>query len=173
MFVSALFGLGFGAYFQYFAVLLERRAILAAPVFATYGISIILTRLLFGRYLDRIGLARVLLAAALTMVIGLLLAAVGHSLPLLIASAALIAAGGGLFHPMLIAYHVTELPERPGWAVACFYFGFDAGLGLGAWVLGVVLDLAGLSALYIVAALFTLATIAFIPVLAKSNRVNG
>ncbi|MEZ4663411.1 MAG: MFS transporter [Caldilineaceae bacterium] len=71
MFVSALFGVGFGAYFQFFAILLERRDIAAAPVFAAYGISIIVTRLLLGRYLDRIGLARVLIAAAVTMAIGL------------------------------------------------------------------------------------------------------
>lgn len=170
MFVSALFGVGFGAYFQFFAVLLERRDVVAAPVFATYGISIILTRLLLGRYLDRIGLARVLMAAALTMAVGLLIAAVGYSLPVLMVAAALIAAGGGFFHPMLIAHHVTLLPTRPGWAVACFYFGFDAGLGIGAWLLGAVLDLSGLTALYVAATLMTLATIFFIPTLARQQR---
>ena len=172
MFVSALFGVGFGAYFQFFAILLERRDIVAAPVFAAYGISIILTRLLLGRYLDRIGLARVLIGAAITMAIGLLMAAVGNSLWMLIAAAALIAAGGGFFHPMLIAHHVTLLPARPGWAVACFYFGFDAGLGIGAWILGAVLDLSGLTALYVVATVLTLATIAFIPTLVRQQEIG-
>ncbi|MEZ4706561.1 MAG: MFS transporter [Caldilineaceae bacterium] len=174
MFVSALFGVGFGAYFQFFAILLERRNIAAAPVFAAYGISIIVTRLLLGRYLDRIGLARVLIAAAVTMSIGLLMAAVGYSLPMLILAAALIAAGGGFFHPMLIAHHVMLLPARPGWAVACFYFGFDAGIGIGAWVLGAVLDLSGLTALYVAATLLTLATIVFVPALVRQqSMVNG
>jgi MFS family permease len=169
MFVSALFGAGFGAYFQYFAVLLERREIPSAAVFATYGISIIVTRLLFGRYLDQIGFGRVLAIAALTMTAGLAIAAYGYSLPMLIVAAALIAAGGGFFHPMLIAHHVTLLPQRSGWAVACFYFGFDLGIGGGAWLLGLALDLGGLEALYLTAALLTLATLVFIPALARQR----
>lgn len=169
MFVSALFGAGFGAYFQYFAVLLERREIPSAAVFASYGISIIVTRLLFGRYLDRIGFGRVLMIAALIMTVGLVMAAYGYSLPMLIAAAALIAAGGGFFHPMLIAHHVTLLPHRSGWAVACFYFGFDLGIGGGAWLLGLALDLGGLEALYLTAALLTLATLFFIPALARQR----
>lgn len=171
MFVSALFGAGFGAYFQYFAVLLERRSIPAPAVFAAYGISIIVTRLLFGRYLDRIGFGRVLGLAALIMTVGLVIAAYGYSLPSLIVAAALIAAGGGFFHPMLIAHHVTLLPQRAGWAVACFYFGFDLGIGGGAWLLGAALDWGGLVALYWTAALLTLATLCFIPALARQRRV--
>jgi predicted MFS family arabinose efflux permease len=167
MLVAALFGVGFGAYFQYFAVLLERRAILAAPVYAAYGISIIATRLLLGRYLDRIGLGRVLTMAALVMAIGLFVAAFGTSVMLLVGAAALIAIGGGFFHPMLIAHHVTLLPDRPGWAVACFYFGFDAGIGIGAWLLGVILDWSGLTALYLAASLLTLLTLLFIPTMIR------
>lgn len=169
MFVSTLFGVGFGAYFQYFELLLERREIQSAAVFATYGISIIVTRLLFGSYLDRIGFGRVLAIAALIMTIGLVIAAYGYSLPMLIVAAALIAAGGGFFHPMLIAHHVTLLPQRSGWAVACFYFGFDLGIGGGAWLLGAALDLGGLEALYLTAALLTLATLLFIPALARQR----
>ena len=163
MLVAAIFGIGFGAYFQYFAILLERREIAAFPVYAAYGLSIIGTRLLLGRYLDRMGLGRVLTIAALMMATGLSVAAFGTSVQLLVLAAALIAIGGGFFHPMLIAHHVNLLPNRPGWAVACFYFGFDAGIGIGAWVLGVVLDLSGLTMLYIVASLLTLLTLIFVP----------
>ena len=169
MFVSALFGAGFGAYFQYFAVLLERRDLAAAPVYAAYGLGIIAIRVLVGRYLDRIGVARVLLISALLMALGLLVAAVGMTLPMVIVAAVLLAAGGGFFHPMLIAHHVTLLPERPGWAVACFYLGFDVGIGVGAWVLGVVLDWSGLTALFVVAAGMTLATIVFLPAMVRQQ----
>lgn len=170
--VAALFGAGFGAYFQFFAVLLERRNIAAAAVYAAYGLSIIATRLLFGRYLDRIGFGRVLAIAAVTMAVGLSLAAVGTTLPLLVLAAALIAAGGGFFHPMLIAHHVTMLPDRPGWAVACFYFGFDLGIGVGAWILGAALDLGGLAALFFTATILTLATLPLIPTLVR-QRASG
>jgi len=170
--VAALFGAGFGAYFQFFAVLLDRRQLPAAAVYAAYGLSIIVTRLLFGRYLDRIGFGRVLAIAAVTMAVGLSMAAVGMSLPWLILAAALIAAGGGFFHPMLIAHHVTMMPGRPGWAVACFYFGFDLGIGVGAWILGAALDLGGLAALFFTATILTLATLPFIPTLVRQRR-NG
>ncbi|MEZ4614454.1 MAG: MFS transporter [Caldilineaceae bacterium] len=169
---AALFGAGFGAYFQFFAVLLERRAIVAAPIYATYGVSIILTRLLFGRFLDRIGFGRVLGIAAFLMAVGLAVAASGyHALPLVIA-AALIATGGGFFHPMLIAHHVTMLPGRPGWAVACFYFGFDLGIGVGAWILGAILAQWGLAALFYAAALLTLLTIPLIPALVRQRTAS-
>lgn len=167
--VTALFGIGFGAYFQFFSVLLERREIPAAGVYAAYGLSIIATRLLFGRYLDRIGFGRILVAAAITMATGLGMAALGCSLPMMIISAALIATAAGFFHPALIAHHVTMLPGRPGWAVACFYFGFDFGIGIGAWVLGAVLDFGGLTSLFFTAAVFTLATLLLIPMLAKQH----
>jgi len=167
--VAALFGAGFGAYFQFFALLLERRAIAAAPIYATYGISIIVTRLLFGRYLDRIGFSRVLVIAALLMAVGLAVAAIGYTLPLLILAAALIATGGGFFHPMLIAHHIALLPGRPGWAVACFYFGFDLGIGVGAWILGAFLDGWGVAALFYAAAMLTLATLPLVPQLARQR----
>lgn len=169
MAMAALFGVGFGAYFQFFAVLLERRAIGAAPIYAAYGLSIIGTRLLFGRYLDRIGFGRVLLIAALLMVAGLVVAAVGETSVVLIVAAGLIAAGGGFFHPMLIAYHVTMLPGRPGWAVACFYFSFDLGIGVGAWILGAILNSWGIGALFYGAALFTVLTIPCIPALVRQR----
>jgi predicted MFS family arabinose efflux permease len=53
--------------------------------------------------------------------------------------------------------------------VACFYFGFDLGIGGGAWLLGAALDLGGLEALYLTAALLTLATLLFIPALARQR----
>ena len=170
MIMAALFGIGFGAYFQFFAVLLERRAISAAPIYATYGVTIIVTRLLFGRYLDRIGFARVIALGALLMALGLAVAAIGDSTPLIMVAAALTATGGGFFHPMLIAHHVTMLPGRPGWAVACFYFGFDVGIGVGAWVLGIVLGLWGLAALFWTAAGFTLATMLLLPLMSRQQR---
>ena len=49
--------------------------------------------------------------------------------------------------------------------------GFDLGIGGGAWILGAALDLSGLTALYLTAAVLTLATLCLIPALAKQRRV--
>jgi predicted MFS family arabinose efflux permease len=111
----------------------------------------------------------VLIVAAILMATGLSIAAYGASTLSLVLAAALLAVGGGFFHPMLIAHHVSLLPDRPGWAVACFYFGFDAGIGIGAWLLGLILDISGLTALFLTAALLTLMTLLFVPAMAQRN----
>lgn len=168
MVCAALFGAGFGAYFQFFSLLAERRAIQPAGLlFVTYGLAIIATRLTMARRLDQLGFARVMTASAAIMAAGLALAAVSATLVPMMIAAALIASSGGLFHPMLIAHHVTLLPGASGRAVACFYFGFDAGIGVGAWVLGTVLDAGGFTPMYLVAALFVLATLPLVPRLAR------
>jgi predicted MFS family arabinose efflux permease len=70
---------------------------------------------------------------------------------------------------MLIAHHVGLLPERPGMAVASFYFGFDAGIGIGAWLLGLILDLSGLTPLFLVASLLTLLTLPLVPIMVRQR----
>jgi len=62
--------------------------------------------------------------------------------------------GGGILHPLLMAQHVEYMPvAQRGRAVATFYLGFDLGNGIGAWLLGVVLQLWGLTPLFAIAAL--------------------
>ncbi len=62
--------------------------------------------------------------------------------------------GGGILHPLLMAQHVEYMPvAQRGRAVATFYLGFDLGNGIGAWLLGVVLQLWGLTPLFALAAL--------------------
>jgi predicted MFS family arabinose efflux permease len=52
----------------------------------------------------------------------------------------------------LIAIHVDRVPER-GKATAAFYLAFDVGIGIGSWVLAAVLHFAGISLLYVAAAI--------------------
>ncbi len=146
------FGVGFGAYFQYLPLLAERRAISPiGPVYVAYGIAIIATRLLSGRYIDGADRRIVLLSASVLTVVGMLLFARADSLPLLMLAAACTASGGGLSHPALIAIHVDRVPER-GKATAAFYLAFDVGIGIGSWLLAGVLHYAGISMLYVAAA---------------------
>ena len=53
-----------------------------------------------------------------------------------------------------------------GQASAAFYLGFDLGIGLGSWLLGAILDLAGLTWLFATAALLILLTVPLLPALA-------
>jgi MFS family permease len=166
MLTTWLFGIGFGVFYQFLPLLAERRGL--APVglaYTVYGLSIIGTRLLTGRLLDRPDRRQVLPPAALLMAAGLSAFAIADQLWMLLVAAALTAIGGGLFHPALIAIHVDSIPER-GRATAAFYLAFDLGIGLGAWILAPILDSFGLTSFFLAGAIISL--IAILPIRAIS-----
>lgn len=152
MLSAGLGGAAFGAFFQFVPLLVERRGgIAAGALYTVYGIGIILTRLATGRLQDRGETGAVLQVSFLLVAAGLAIFAFAHWWGLL-AAALLVAAGSGIMHPSLIALHVALLPlEQRGRAVAVFYLGFDLGLGLGAWLLALVLQWSGLAAMYLLA----------------------
>lgn len=155
MLTASLFGVGFGAYFQFLPLLADRRGIdQLGLVYVCYGIAIVATRIVSGRYIDS-GDRRIVLlpAAALTMV-GMVLFAQAETLWMVCLAAACTAAGGGLSHPALIAMHVDRVAER-GKAVAAFYIAFDVGIGFGSWLLGAVLQQTGIGGMYVAAAIIS------------------
>jgi predicted MFS family arabinose efflux permease len=79
------------------------------------------------------------------------------------------AASGGLFHPALIARHAALLPEAPGRASAAFYVAFDLGIGVGSWLFGIALQLAGLPGLYWTAAALVAAVLPLAPLVARGG----
>jgi MFS family permease len=169
MFVSVCFGLGFGAFLQFIPLLVERRGVFSAGLLYTcYGAGIIATRVLSQRWLGQAGTGRVLLVASILLSVGLGWTAFADTIGALAAASLLIAAGCGLLHPTLIALHALLLPQAPGRTTATFYLGFDLGIGAGSWLLGGVLQYAGLTALYTTAALVVLAGLAVVPALLRS-----
>jgi predicted MFS family arabinose efflux permease len=149
----AIGGLGFGAFFQFAPILADRRGgVEPALLYSVYGAGIIATRLLGGSWLDRVGVGRAVGLAFGVMACGLGLLALAEQAIWLCLAALLTATGSGLFHPALLAHHARLLPDAPGRASAAAYIGFDLGLGLGSWLLGLVLQAGGLGALYGVAA---------------------
>ena len=152
MLITGLLGVGFAAFFQFAPILADRRGVSAGPLYAVYAAAIITTRIFGGSLLDRVRIGYVVGLAAGLMFIGEALIGSSDGFVPLLLSAALIASGGGLFHPALIAHHAAQLTGAPGQATAAFYLAFDVGIGLGSWVLGVMLQFAGLPGLYWTAA---------------------
>ena len=147
---AALLGVGFGAWLQYLPLLTQRRGVEPSGIlYAVYGIAIIATRVVTGPWLDR-GYERALLAISFAlMALGLAIFAFTQSFFTYVPATMLIAASGGILHPLLMAMHVRFMPEEMrGRAVATFYLGFDLGNGIGTWLLGFVLDSFGLAALF-------------------------
>lgn len=130
MLVSALLGGAFVGFFQFAPILADRRGTVSpGHLYLIYGLAIIGTRVVGGHLIDRYGAG-----------------------PVVALACALIAAGGGMFHPALIAHHAALLPGAPGRATAAFYLAFDLGIGGGSWVCGLALEAAGLPGLFSIAA---------------------
>jgi len=174
MLTTALFGVSFGALFAFLPLLAERRALASTgAAYAVYGVSIIATRILTGRLLDRPNRGRVLPPALIINAAGLAGLAVAADMPLLAGSAALMGIGSGICHPALIAICVDRMPSaQRGRATAGFYLAFDLGIGLGSWLLGLVLDGVGLSGLYFAAALVSVVAAVSAPLLTGGQRAE-
>lgn len=159
---AVLMGVGFGVWLQFLPLLALRRHVEPTGlIYATYGVAIILTRLVTGPWQDR-GHDRGMAAGGFTLLAtGLGLFAFTASLPTYLLATAFVAAGGGILHPLLMALHVRHMPAAlRGRAVSTFYLGFDLGNGMGVWVLGFALQWWGLTALFglaMVSSLFGLA----------------
>jgi predicted MFS family arabinose efflux permease len=156
MLTTGLLGAGFAAFFQFAPILAERRGVSSGLLYTIYGITIIGTRVVGGGLLDRYSVGRVVALAAVLMAAGHALVALVSAPGVVVLAPALVAASGGLFHPTLIAHHSQLLPETPGRASAAFYLAFDLGIGLGSWLFGVMLQLAGVPGLYAAASLLAL-----------------
>jgi predicted MFS family arabinose efflux permease len=154
---AALFGISFGAFFQFLPLLAERRDIgPAGLVFTVYGVSLILTRLVTakGRLLDRHNPGRILLVAFLILGMGLCGFAFVGSHHQLLTAAVIFAIGAGTLHPLLIAIHVGRVSaDERGRASAVFYFGFDLGIGMGAWIFSPIFQWYGMTGLFVLAAI--------------------
>jgi MFS family permease len=169
--IAALFGIGYGAFIQFLPLLAEKRPLgPSGTAFAVYGVSIILTRLTTGKWLDRSDRRPIMAAAIIVLATGLAGFALANAPIWLWVAAALTALSSGILHPALIATHVNLLPDsETGRATGTFYIGFDLGIGLGAWILSPALQWLGLTSLYLLAALAVAAGLLLLPTLGTKS----
>jgi predicted MFS family arabinose efflux permease len=152
MLVTGLLGAGFAAFFQFAPILADRRGVATGLLYTSYGVVIIVTRLFGTRFVDCVPARVIVAVAAVLMAAAYALIASGPPFGLLLAGIGLVGASGGLFHPVLLAHHAALLPGTPGRASAAFYIAFDLGIGVGSWLFGIMLQVAGVSGMYWLAA---------------------
>ena len=101
------------------------------------AVSMLLSRLLLGRSLDRIGHRRVLLRCLVIPPVGLAVLAFANG-PVMFAIAAMIfGVGFGLMHPAFTAYVMNHVSfARRGAAYGAMIAAFDTGIGTGSSVMG-------------------------------------
>lgn len=159
MLATGLLGAGFAAFFQFAPILAEPRNVSSGALYTIYGASIIATRLFGGRLLGGSNVWRIVALSAVVMAVGHGLVAATDRQWVVFVAPVLVAASGGLFHPMLLAHHAALLPDTPGRASAAFYVAFDLGIGLGSWLFGLMLQVAGIPGLFWTACLLALAVL--------------
>jgi MFS family permease len=156
----ALASFGYAAVATFIVLHLESRGVgSGATVFAGFAAMIVLTRPVFGDLPDRMGAAPVAIAATVGEACGLLLIAVAHSLPVALAGGIVMGAAFALLNPslMLIALgHVSQ--QARGAAMGTYTAFFDAGVGLGAPIAGIVAALTSYEGAFVFAAAVCLAS---------------
>jgi MFS family permease len=153
-FAIGLASFGYAAVATFIVLHLEARGIgHGATVFAAFAAMIVLTRLVVGDLPDRVGAAPVAIAATLGEAGGLLLIAVAQSLPVALAGGLAMGAAFSLLNPSLMLIALGRVSQRArGAAMGTYTAFFDAGVGLGAPLAGLVAALADYEAAFVFAA---------------------
>jgi MFS family permease len=145
---------GYAAVATFIVLHLEARGVgHGATVFAAFAAMIVLTRLVFGDLPDRMGAAPVAIAATVGEALGLLLIAVAHSLPVAIVGGVAMGAAFALLNPSLMLIALGRVSQQArGAAMGTYTAFFDAGVGLGAPIAGLVAALTSYEGAFVFAA---------------------
>ncbi|HKF83938.1 MAG TPA: MFS transporter [Solirubrobacterales bacterium] len=159
-FAVGLASFGYAAVATFIVLHLESRGVgHGATVFAAFAAMIVLTRLVFGDLPDRMGAAPVAIAATIGEAFGLLLIAVAHSLPVALLGGVAMGAAFALLNPSLMLIALGRVSQQArGAAMGTYTAFFDAGVGIGAPVAGVVAALTSYEGAFIFAAVVCLAS---------------
>lgn len=125
----------------------------ASLFFLVYAAVILATRPVTGRIFDRRGENVILYPALLLMICGLMVLAEAHSGWTVLFAGLLLGAGFGNFQSTGQAVALTLVPRRRfGQATSTFFIFFDLGIGLGPYLFGFLVPVAGYGGLYLAAA---------------------
>jgi len=147
---SALSSIGFGAITAFSALLFISRGWAAWPAFTVFAIAFILTRIVLGHVADGFGGTKVALICATIEALGLGLIWLAPWSALALVGAALTGVGYSLVYPGFGVEAVRSAPPQSrGLAMGAYTAFLDVALGFGTPALGLLADLAGLSAAFI------------------------
>ena len=157
---AALSSVGFGAVTAFGALLFVSRGWPAWPAFSTFALAFILTRMFLGHLADRFGGAKVALISVLVEAVGLGLIELAPGLTLALIGAALTGLGYSLVYPGLGVEAVRRVPaDSRGLAMGAYTAFLDVALGFGTPALGLLANIAGLSAVFLASAVAALCAV--------------
>jgi MFS family permease len=163
----ALAAVGYATIAAFVVLHLDARGVgHGATVFGAFATMVVLTRLIGGNLPDRVGPARVAMAAAVVEAIGLTAIALSQSLVEAFAGALAMGAAFSLLYPSLSLIVVGRVSDtRRGAALGTFTAFFDGGIGLGAPIAGAMAALSSYEGAFLLAAAIALVSAATIALL--------
>lgn len=109
--------------------------------YIAFAVTLILTRGVWGRLSDRYGRQAAIFPGLLLMAAGTFTLALTRSFPILVVSGIIYAGGFGSAQPAIMAWTVDRA-GRQGWgaAMGTFFAAFDGGIGIGALLMGTLIQ---------------------------------
>lgn len=171
----ALCAIGFGAIAGFSALAFADRGWGHAELAMTaFGIAYVLARLAFGKFPDRFGGARVAVASAATAAVGQLGMWLAPSAGLSSAAAAITGLGFSLAFPSFGVVAIRQVPpQNRGVALGAYTAFFDATMGFGVPVLGLIVGPFGYGAAFATAMIAALGSLAVAAVLVVRPGARG
>ncbi len=112
--------------------------------FTVFALTILSTRFFVGKLADRYGASKVIIPGIILVLAGTLILVVTKSLDLLLISGFILGLGYGCINPTVMAFIMKVSPiSRRGAANATYNASFDAGVGFGAMLGGVIVQAIG------------------------------
>jgi MFS family permease len=123
-----------------------------ASYYVPLGVAVVLSRLIVGRFIDRIARRTALLLGAAMTACALLVAGVAMSLPVLAVAGIFHSVATSLVTPAAMALAIeSSSADRRGAAIATYSLGYQLAIGAGAFMWGGAIDAFGFPAPYLLA----------------------
>jgi len=153
--VAGILALGYAGLLSFISVYAKELGLLTAAsfFFVVYAVFILISRPFTGRWFDIHGENKIIYPGIVLFAVGLLLLSQAHNTFVFLVAGALIGLGFGTIQPCLqtIAIQRSDSSKR-GLATSTYFTFFDTGIGLGSYVLGVIVIYTGFSSLYMILA---------------------
>jgi MFS family permease len=132
----------------------------AALAMSAFGSAYVLARLLFGRFPDKFGGARVAIVSTAVATVGQVAMWLAPSGPMAVGAAALTGLGFSLAFPSFGIEAIRRVPpQNRGAALGAYTACFDAAMGIGVPTLGLIVGALGYGAAFAVGALMSFASL--------------
>lgn len=122
--------------------------------FTVYAVSILLTRPIFGKIIDKFGFDYLMIPGIILVIISMVALSFAKTLAVFILIGLIYGIGFGACQACLQTMAVIDAPpDNRGAANATFFTGFDSGIGIGSIIYGYLASNLGYSRMYLLAAI--------------------